>query len=614
MNTLYWFHQIHPADREQVGETALHLSRLQQQNCPVLSGFVLSAPCFWEFLESIQWSDPLFVDFPQTPLYLDPQNFQQLQAISRQIRQQILITPLSGALLQELRVALEVLNSAALRLELDLVSGDSPQGLFDLSICWTDLDAVALAVKQTWAELFRARSLFYWNHHRRLIRHLQPIVIVQPLPQTRASGSIHISENLWRIQTVWGLGSMVEQLRDAVRDAVEEIHIHPQTHEVQVQAAGEQTLLHQLRQSEHSQTHSLTMSASSASSASPANPVHLLNLSNLSDLSTPGIFPSLHSPIQAEVMPGSRIQSPILSQTELQSLIHLIHRIVLSTPGQWAIDWIQCWATPGFNPRSALEDEAETQLYLTRILPTALVEILADSHSSPQLGPEPLQLKGLGAAAGRAIARAHVVNSEADATQPFVSGSILVLPELTGTWLPLLKFAAGLVTEQGGMTGHGAILARELGIPAVLQVSQATQQIRFGSRILVDGDQGEVQLRPLLQVGSQAAPDQSPKATAASPPAVPLVALDQTEFPPINTHLMVNLSQISSLQSLQTLPIDGVGLLRSELMAFDILYDHLTLDRVQAKQTAIPIQLDPPSGILASGSSLGVNWSLSREW
>ncbi|NJO71838.1 MAG: hypothetical protein HC825_09540, partial [Oscillatoriales cyanobacterium RM1_1_9] len=113
MNTLYWFHQIHPADREQVGETALHLSRLQQQNCPVLSGFVLSAPCFWEFLESIQWSDPLFVDFPQTPLYLDPQNFQQLQAISRQIRQQILITPLSGALLQELRVALEVLNHTA---------------------------------------------------------------------------------------------------------------------------------------------------------------------------------------------------------------------------------------------------------------------------------------------------------------------------------------------------------------------------------------------------------------------------------------------------------------------------------------------------------------------
>ena len=71
-------------------------------------------------------------------------------------------------------------------------------------------------------------------------------------------------------------------------------------------------------------------------------------------------------------------------------------------------------------------------------------------------------------------------------------GSILVLEYSNPGWTPVYTVAAGLVTEEGGLLSHGSIVARERGLPAVIQVRDATRVLRDGQRVRVDGDRGSV--------------------------------------------------------------------------------------------------------------------------
>jgi pyruvate,water dikinase len=71
-------------------------------------------------------------------------------------------------------------------------------------------------------------------------------------------------------------------------------------------------------------------------------------------------------------------------------------------------------------------------------------------------------------------------------------GDILVCPFTDPAWTPLLRIAAGVVTETGGVLSHAAIVAREFAIPAVLGVSDATGRLRDDAVVTVDGTTGTV--------------------------------------------------------------------------------------------------------------------------
>jgi len=73
-------------------------------------------------------------------------------------------------------------------------------------------------------------------------------------------------------------------------------------------------------------------------------------------------------------------------------------------------------------------------------------------------------------------------------------GEILVCPATDPSWTPLFLAAAGLVMEVGGMMTHGAVVAREYGIPAVVGVDRATERLQTGDRIKVDGSTGRIEL------------------------------------------------------------------------------------------------------------------------
>lgn len=95
-----------------------------------------------------------------------------------------------------------------------------------------------------------------------------------------------------------------------------------------------------------------------------------------------------------------------------------------------------------------------------------------------------------GVVQGRARIILHLEEAEME------RGDILVAPYTDPSWTPLFTLAAGVVTEVGGLMTHGAVVAREYGIPAVVGVNDATRLIKDGQTILIDGSQGFVKLLP----------------------------------------------------------------------------------------------------------------------
>ena len=98
---------------------------------------------------------------------------------------------------------------------------------------------------------------------------------------------------------------------------------------------------------------------------------------------------------------------------------------------------------------------------------------------------------GLGVSAGKASGRARVI-LRSDAHERLLPGEILVAPFTDPGWTPYFVAAAGIVMDLGGLLSHGSIVAREYGIPAVVNVGPATQIIRTGQWLEVDADQGVV--------------------------------------------------------------------------------------------------------------------------
>lgn len=100
-------------------------------------------------------------------------------------------------------------------------------------------------------------------------------------------------------------------------------------------------------------------------------------------------------------------------------------------------------------------------------------------------------LKGIGCSIGRTTGKAQVVLDPANC-EKFEKGGILVAPYTSPSWTPLFLIAGAVVTESGGVSSHGAIVAREYGIPCVTSVKNATKVISTGEILTVDGREGLV--------------------------------------------------------------------------------------------------------------------------
>lgn len=170
-------------------------------------------------------------------------------------------------------------------------------------------------------------------------------------------------------------------------------------------------------------------------------------------------------------------------------------------------------------------------------------------------------LSGLGASPGRRAGRVQVLGSVDDGDR-LARGDVLVTQMTSPDWVPILRRAAAIVTDGGGMTCHAAIVSRELGVPCVVGTRRATQVLRDDELVTVDGARGLVFEGDLTVTTKQLTVVEHP-AVETSPPVEASVVTA--------TKLYVNLAIAESAERVAALDVDGVGLLRAEFMISDAL-------------------------------------------
>jgi pyruvate,water dikinase len=137
--------------------------------------------------------------------------------------------------------------------------------------------------------------------------------------------------------------------------------------------------------------------------------------------------------------------------------------------------------------RRAMHVREQARRYIPRVLLSDGTDAEAALISVPEGA-----LRGSPASPGTVTAPARTILSPHGAR--LEPGEILVAPSTDPGWTPLFMTAGGLVMEMGGMMSHGAVVAREYGIPAVVGVPGATERIATGTTITVDGSAGVVSI------------------------------------------------------------------------------------------------------------------------
>ena len=192
----------------------------------------------------------------------------------------------------------------------------------------------------------------------------------------------------------------------------------------------------------------------------------------------------------------------------------------------------------------AIEDD---KLYIIQSRPITTLGIEAAGEVSTEEAE--VLLRGLGAAPGRASGEVRILKSVEDGAR-LKEGDILVTAMTAPDWVPLMRKASAIVTDQGGMTCHAAIVSRELGIPAIVGTDGATTTLEDGVMVTVDGSTGDI------YAGKLAVKE---KAKAVVAHALPVTA----------TKVLVNLGEPSLAERVAQMPVDGIGLLRAEFMIIE---------------------------------------------
>ncbi|MCC5655678.1 phosphoenolpyruvate synthase [Nostoc sp. XA010] len=524
MDKLYWLDQIKLQDRAKVGDKAFYLSRIMQRGYPVVPGFVVSAEILREFLENLNSSESLVADLPHSSLHLDVANWRQLQQVAGRLRQEILTATVPQDWVNTIFQAAREWQTGCLILRPTLaVSNATPSmknisGLLESVFCQCEPEAIAFALKRTWSQIFRARSLLYWQRAGINLQQISLAVLVQPIENAIASGLLSANSSGWEIEATWGLGIAI-----ALGEVQPDIYYIQQTTGIVL----EQQLGNKM----------LAYGVDNAAPGAFSQPV-----------SQSALTPD-HTCLTTYLIQSAQQKQYALQEEYIQQIIALGTQLVSELGKSFIIKW----TIAGQNTSS--------KLYITQV--SSPQSVINHRHF----------IRGIGAAGGRVVATALVINNPQHKPEQLPKGVILVITAIAPDWLPLLHQVGGIITEQGGLTSHAAILARELGIAAVVNATSATSLIKTGERLLLDGDKGEVYR--IKEEGESGREKEMERRKVAENPLLPAISPSRlalgSHLPMIATQLLVNLSQSSLIEQVQSFPVDGVGLLRSELMVLNIL-------------------------------------------
>jgi pyruvate,water dikinase len=164
-------------------------------------------------------------------------------------------------------------------------------------------------------------------------------------------------------------------------------------------------------------------------------------------------------------------------------------------------------------------------------------------------------LRGLSIGQAIAVGKAQIIKDAAEIGR-FKDGSILVTGMTDPDWEPIMKKAAGIITDHGGRTSHAAIVSRELGIPAIVGTGEATKTLKDSQEITLscaEGDEGHV-YQGILKFKAQ--------------------DMDLDKIPDTRTKILMNIASPSGAFQWWQLPVKGIGLARLEFTIGTVIRIH----------------------------------------
>ena len=511
MNYIYWLSQIQHSEISLVGDKLYILSQLLQHECNILPSFVLGNNLLRQFLTDLDDFQSLLQELSDSSFHLDVNDYLAVQSVASRSRQIINQAKFPQEYQSEIFQAAQQLNSDALILQpfFFLPSGENlgGKGFWRSHTCMVHPQAIVQTVKQVWSELFTAKSLLYWNRLGFSGENISLAILVKPLKTTYASGTIRIDADSMRIQAVWGLEASMVN-GDVDSD---EYHLDRNTGNIKSRYLGHKNYAYRIKNIEQ---HSLTEC------------------------------------IEAYTPSDTYTETYVLERKAIATLFELAQKILQRQP---QINYL-VWTAPALNVNSPtipnfFFTQFNKQLHF---LDARLSEdAVSNSLCSPAIKP---LLTGISAAPGRVVAPVVVIEDLDIHSQSIPSHAVLVTKNINPHQIALIKQVQGIITETGGKTSHAAIVARELNIPAIVNACDATTILQNGTEILLHGEAGKIypaveqSFLSHLPIRQLSSPQQS-----------------------IATKLMLNISQPQSIERSLNLPVDGVGLVRSELILSDIL-------------------------------------------
>ena len=522
MNYIYWLSQIQHSEKSLVGNQLYILSQLLQYDYAVLPGFVVSNDLLRQFLTDSDDFQSLIQELSESSLSLDVNNYASLQSVASRSRQIINRAVFPRKLELEIFEATQQLNSDYLILEpfLCSLSGQDVinKGFWRSHTCNIHPLALTQTIKAVWSELFTAQSLFYRHKMGFGGQGIGLNILVRPLKDVYAAGIVEIAPDIIKIEAVWGQGQSLTQ----GNVESDKYYLDRQTGQLLSRNLGNKSYGYRIKRNSPTAAFDRDRNVS--------------------------LIDCLESYLPNEKQAGTYV----LDWQEIAQLFQLTQSILQKQPQIKYFIW-----------SGSKELNRSLEFFITELGDSLLTSInLQSEEHTASIFPSQVKSKalltGIPASPGKIAAKVFVAEDVDPPLESIPPGSILVAKNITANHIAAIAKVKGIIVETGGKTSHGAIVARELNIPAIVNAVDATSILSNGIEVFLDGDAGVVY-----------------PATAAQD--LPAVDRSTNQFSlhhqVIGTKLMANISQLQSIPFSLNLPIDGVGLLRSELMLADILAD-----------------------------------------
>ena len=500
---------IRHGDVSTVGGKGANLGEMIGAGFPVPPGFVLPIDAYRRFYESNRLGPRVAAALRG----IDVDDPASLERTATSLRSLILEGHVPDDLADAIHQAYEDLASSQtlcrrVAVRSSATAEDTAQfsfaGMFESFLNVFGAPAVVDAVKACWASTFSARVLFY-RIKQGLPAEMPVAVIVQRMVNSDKSGVMFTSDPATRdsshivIEAAWGLG-----------EAVVQGAVTPDRHVLD--KASLSVVMTQIARKE------FLLAWDSAKQAT----------------------------IRVDLTHDPRASAPVLTSGELSTLGELARR-----------------AEAHYHAPQDLEFAIEgSTIYLTQSRPiTTLQPVDRASATTPDAEAKPVA-HGLGASPGTASGAVRVLMSPSEESA-MQAGEVLVTRMTSPDWVPIMRRAAAIVTDAGGMTSHAAIVARELGLPCIVGTHDATRVLVTGTMVTVDGAAGTIRIGRVPPRGE-------------TPESAPTKARGLMTRPTLitATKLYVNLAEPERAEEIAARDVDGVGLLRAEFMMVEAL-DHM---------------------------------------